>query len=163
MFKSFAAWSFVSYMACDKNWSFFILYEKYWMSSCTTCLMRNSDILISLAMALINLLRSLSIMAWISPRNPGVLFLSEWSECDFQAAVSCNHYPPLFESSALFSDWLPNAVKSLYWSIWCECQPEQHGGSKFLKQWIVSWYCFPYSHQLWLHRRQNLKKSTSSK
>ena len=32
-------WFFV---ASDENWSFLILYEKYWKSLCTTCLIRNS-------------------------------------------------------------------------------------------------------------------------
>ena len=50
------------------------------MSSCTTCLIRNSDITMSLAMNLINLVGSLSIIAWISPTNLGDLFLSEGSE-----------------------------------------------------------------------------------
>ena len=32
LLKSFAAWSFLlSFIACDKNWPFLILYEKYWM------------------------------------------------------------------------------------------------------------------------------------
>ena len=44
LFKSFAAQSFLlSFMPCDKNWLFLILYEKYWMSSCTTGWIRNSD------------------------------------------------------------------------------------------------------------------------
>ena len=46
-----ASWSFLTFfIICDKNWLFLILYEKSRMSSCTSCLIRNSDTLISLAM-----------------------------------------------------------------------------------------------------------------
>ena len=49
------------------------MYEKCWMSSCTTCLIKNLNISMSLDMDLIDLLWSLSIMAWISLTNSGVL------------------------------------------------------------------------------------------
>ena len=48
--------------------------EKYRVSSCTICLIRNSDTPISLAMVLINLLGSLPTIAWISQKNSGVIF-----------------------------------------------------------------------------------------
>ena len=42
--QSFAAKHFLlSFVAWDKNWPFFKLYEKYRMSSCTSCLIRNLD------------------------------------------------------------------------------------------------------------------------
>ena len=76
LLKSFAAQSFLlSFMACDKNWPFLILYEKYQMSSCTICLIRIT--LIFLTIDLIDLLGSLSIKAWISPTNSGVLFSNQ--------------------------------------------------------------------------------------
>ena len=63
LLKSFTAQSFLySFMACDKNWPFCILYEKYQISSYTTCLIRNSDTPMSLAMDLIDLLGFLSVM-----------------------------------------------------------------------------------------------------
>ena len=50
LLKSFAAKSFLlSFMACNEIWPFVIMYEKYQMSSCTTCLIRNLDTPISLA------------------------------------------------------------------------------------------------------------------
>ena len=114
-FKNFAVWSF--FLACDKNWPFLISYKKYWMSSCTTCLIRNSDIPMSLVIDLIGLLGSLSVIAWISPTNQRVLIrmISDASKLPYL----CNHHwthPILFESSAVSSDWHPNTVKSLYWS-----------------------------------------------
>ena len=63
------------FQACDKNWLFFIFYGKYQMSSCTTCLIRNSDIPIFLSMNLNNLLVSLSIMAKILSTYLRTLFL----------------------------------------------------------------------------------------
>ena len=57
-FKSFTAWSFVD---CDNNWLFLILYKEYWISLCTICLISDSDTLISLAMNLIDLLGLLNI------------------------------------------------------------------------------------------------------
>ena len=91
LFKSFAIQSFFfSFITCDKNWLFFSLlvyhYEKYQMSSCTTCLIRNSNTPVFLAMDLNDLLGSLSIMIKISPRNLRVLFL-EWSEWGFWLAI----------------------------------------------------------------------------
>ena len=75
-------------MAWDKNWVILILYEKYWMSSCTTCLIRNSNIPMSLAMDLINLLRSLSVMDWSSTTNSEILFFQERSEWVFWTSVT---------------------------------------------------------------------------
>ena len=62
LLKSFAAF-LLSSMACNKDWAFLILYEKYWMSSCSTSLIRNSDTSMSLPIDLLDLLGSLSIMA----------------------------------------------------------------------------------------------------
>ena len=70
----------LSFMAYDKNWPVFILCEKYQMSSCTICLIGNSDTPMSLAMDPIDLLGLLSIMVSISPINLWILFLSEGSE-----------------------------------------------------------------------------------
>ena len=56
-----------------KNWHFLILYEEYQMSSCTTCLIRNSDTPVSLAMYLIDLLQLLLMMTWTPPTNLEVL------------------------------------------------------------------------------------------
>ena len=47
--------------------AFLILYEKYWMSFCTTCLISHSDM--SLVMDPVNLLGILLIIAWISPKT----------------------------------------------------------------------------------------------
>ena len=89
LFKRFAAQSYLlSFMACSKLPPFFIFYEKYWMSSCLTCWIRNSDTLMSLAMDLIEMLGSLSIKVWISATNSRVIFLSERSERGFWAVVS---------------------------------------------------------------------------
>ena len=73
LLKSFAVWSFLlSFIVWDKNWS--------WMSSCTTCLIRNSDTFMYLTLDLIPSLGSLRIMAWISSTNSRVLFLSKQSD-----------------------------------------------------------------------------------
>ena len=78
LFKGLAAWSFLlSFKACDKNCPFLILYKKYWMSSWTTCLIRNVETCMLLAVNLIDLLKSLLVMARISTTNSEVLFLSE--------------------------------------------------------------------------------------
>ena len=45
------SWSVIK----KNNWPFLILYVKYWMSSCTTCLIRNSDIPMSLVINLSDL------------------------------------------------------------------------------------------------------------
>ena len=52
-----------------------IWYEKLQIPSCTTCLIRNSDIPISLAIDLIDFLGWWTISARISPIKPGVVFL----------------------------------------------------------------------------------------
>ena len=52
--KLFSAIFPLVFMACDKN--FLILYEYYWISACTTCLIRNSFTPMSLAMDLIETL-----------------------------------------------------------------------------------------------------------
>ena len=56
-FLSFAVRSFFMSFS-DKNWSFLFLYEWYRMSSCTTCLIRNSYIPMYLAINLRNFLGS---------------------------------------------------------------------------------------------------------
>ena len=65
-----------------KNCPFLILDEKYRMSSCTTCLIRNWD----LAVDLIDWLGTLSIISWISPTNLH-LFFSEPFGWGFRAAA----------------------------------------------------------------------------
>ena len=66
-----------SFIACDKNWLFLILYDKYQMFSCTTLLIRNPDTPMSLATDLTELLGSLSVMASISATHLEVLSFSE--------------------------------------------------------------------------------------
>ena len=57
----------------------------------------------------------------------------------------------LIESSALFSDWLPNPLKSFfYWSFRGKCYKVEHDVSKFIGLWIASLNCFPHSVQLTL-------------
>ena len=118
LFKSFAAWSIhLSFMACDKSWSFHILYEKCKISSCTTGI-RKSDT----AMDPIDLLGSLSIMAWITPTNLGVLFLSEWG---FWVAIPS--WSPLDSSNSLNPLHGPQidtqTLKFLYWCFLHEYMP----------------------------------------
>ena len=169
-FYSFSAGSFfLSLMARDKKRPFQILYKKYWIYSCITCLIRNSDTSMSLAMDLIDLLRSLSIMAWISAMNSRVLFLSEKSEWDFWVTI---HSKSLLDSSNSF--WILCTFLRLthkHSEIFVLVLPEgsqvvQHTVSKFLLQWIAS-SCFPHRQCLTdsslLHRRQNLKQSTCTK
>ena len=79
-FKNFLTRSSIFQGQRKKNWSFHVLYEKYEMYSCIICLIRNSDTSMSLAMNLIDLLGSFSIIVWISTANLTVLFLSERSE-----------------------------------------------------------------------------------
>ena len=96
---------FLYFMTCDKNWPFLILYKKYRMSSCTTCLIRNSNTPMSLAMDLIDLQGSMLIMASISPTNSGVLFSYQNNQSvASQLLYLQNHkwnHPTLFESSSL--------------------------------------------------------------
>ena len=93
-------------MACVKHCPFPILFEKYRMSSCTTCQMRSSDISMSLTMNLIDVLKLWSIMVRISSKNSGVLYLDKPSELSTLPYL-CNHnwtLPSLFESSTQYSD-----------------------------------------------------------
>ena len=85
-------------MVCDKTWPFLILDEKYYITSYTTCLIRNADTPMSLAMHLIDLLRSLSITAWISRTNTGV-FSYQLSSC--RTFVITNGLFQLFLNSLL--------------------------------------------------------------
>ena len=94
----------LSFMACDKNWLFLILYGKYQMFLCTNCLIRNSDAPISWAIELIVWLGLLSIIARISPTYLGVFYQNNQSEA-FKLLYLCNHHwtrSTLFESLALF-------------------------------------------------------------
>ena len=54
---------------------------------------------------------------------------------------SCNKRLNLFEE---ISDWHSNTLKSSYSNLWHECQAVRHAASKFLKEWIALWYCFPH-------------------
>ena len=105
LFKNFTVQSFfLSFMAGGKNWPVFILCEKYRMSSCTTNLISNKD---NRTINLIVFLGSWSIIAWISPRNSGLLL----SKRTFQAVVPSHpslNWANFFESSALSSDWHAN-------------------------------------------------------
>ena len=81
LFKSIVACLLLlSFIACDKHRLLLILYEKCHASLYTTSLIRNSDTLMILAMGLINLLTSVSILAWISGINSEVLFFLERSD-----------------------------------------------------------------------------------
>ena len=59
-------------------------------------------------------------------------------------------------------DWYPNILKSLCWIFWHICQLVQYTISKFLKEWIASWGCFPHrkfpTDSNLLKRMQNLKE-----
>ena len=48
--------------------------------------------------------------------------------------------------------WHQNTLEFSYWSFWHECHTVQHAISKFLEEWIASWFYF-------LHSRQNLKQT----
>ena len=115
LLKNFTVRSILlSFIDCDKNCPFLILYAKYQMSSCTTCLIRNADTPLSLAMDLIYFLISLLIMVPTSEISELSNFLTHnWTP------------QTLFESSALSSNWQPSTVKSLYWSLHCKCHVVQ--------------------------------------
>lgn len=70
-------------IAWNKNWSFLNLYKQYWMSSCSTCLIYNSDTSMSLVMDLIALEESLPIVAWISSINSRVFFSYQNDQREF--------------------------------------------------------------------------------
>ena len=112
LLKSFSARSFLwSFMICDKNWPFFILYEKYWISSCSRCLIRNSHvpvcwpawfarIVVNHSLALTNKFGSSFLIRMIRLRLP-----------------SCYTFVITFGIIELFSNpmycphWHPNTVK----------------------------------------------------
>ena len=168
--ESFSALSFVlSYMASDKNRPFLILYKKYRMSSCTSCLKRNTDTPMSLATGLIKLLGSLSRMTWMSPTNSWV-HLSEQSEGGFRAAapfvIMIGFLP--FQTLSMVLRLTPkhSEIFELYFPAWMSSV--HHGISKFLEKWIASWNCFLQrqgpTHSCLQHRSQNLKnKKTKQK
>ena len=101
-------------MVCDKNWPFFILYEKYRMSSCTTCLIRNSNTPMSLVMDLIDLLGS-KFGSYFLIRMISVRFLSC---CTFMIMVGLvqvflNLLPcPQIDTLTLWNlpAWIPNSA-----------------------------------------------------
>ena len=73
-FKNFAVRSFLlSFMAEDKNQPLLIMYEKYQISPCTTCLIRNSGTPI---FSVIDLIGSLSIMSFNSHTNTGFFIIT---------------------------------------------------------------------------------------
>ena len=117
--------------------------KKYWMTSCTICLIRN--------------LRICSHVFGYEPNwhagdivsygldlicNLFVFFLIRTSVLgDTSKACLCNHkwaHPTLLETSAMFSNWHPNAAKSSYCSFHRERQVIQHVVSKYLKEWSAS-------------------------
>ena len=91
LFKSFSVWCFLLFfMVCDRNCLFFILYEKLWIFLCTTCLIRNSNTPMSLAINMMDLLRWFLIITWIFPIISKVLFWSKQSA--FKLPYLCNHH-----------------------------------------------------------------------
>ena len=149
LFKSFAAQSFyLAFMACDKNWPFLILYEKYRMSSCTICLIKDSDTPMSHAIELLWLVRIVINSILLSQQQIQVFFSyhndqSETVELPYQRNHHKTHHT-LFESTALFSDWYPNISKFSYWSFSADWPAFQRAVSKFLEEYIASWCCFPH-------------------
>ena len=126
---------------------FLIFYEKYRMTSCTNCFTKDSDTLIFLAIDLIDLLGSLSIIAWISPKiRQFYSYQNDQSEVS-ELLYLRNHYwthSTPFEYFVLSSDWHPNTLKSLYSNFRHGCQFEEPAACKYLVKGIASWSCFPY-------------------
>ena len=113
LFKSLAEQSLLlSFIACDKNWPFFILYENYQMSSCINCL-RHSHIPGS----------ELDWLAWIviyqglDPTNKIRSSFLIKTIRTFELPYLCNHhwtYPTFFEFFGLSLGCPhPNKMKSL--------------------------------------------------
>ena len=75
----------------------------------------------SLTVELTDLLKSLSIIIWISTTNSGNLFSSEASEMPHLRNNHCIH-PILFKSSTLYSYWHRNTLKSSFLSFQSEYQ-----------------------------------------
>ena len=93
------------FMACDKNRLFLILYEKYRMSSSTTCLIRNSNIPLFLAMDVIDLLGLLPIMACISATNLRVILV-------FSNLLHCLQIgTKKLKSSYWIFSWMPSSAE----------------------------------------------------
>ena len=128
-------------------------WEKYRISSWTTCLIRNLDTSMSLAMNLINSWDRCQL--WLGSNQQIREFFSyqnnqsEVSELPYLLNYKCL-VPILFVSSALSSDWHRNTLKSSYCSFRCEYNAVQHAISTFLEDWIVSWCCVYHSVQLTL-------------
>ena len=133
--------------------------------ACTSCLIRNSNTPISLAMDLIDLLGSLSIIARISPTNSRVLFLLERLKWNFRSAVPSTDlwtHSTLFQLFALSSDWHANCyIFVLELPAWMPIV--KHVVSEFLLEWISSWRYFSYTDFSLQHSRKNLKQSSCTK
>ena len=119
--RSLAIWSFLLFFTVwDENWRFFILYEKYRNCACSSGLTRNSETPLSLVMDLIDFLESLSIIAWISPRNSWFLLLSEGSELKLPRC--CTFVIPIGLIQLSFQIlctiiWHLHTMKSSYWLL----------------------------------------------
>ena len=103
---------------------FLFLCEKNRMSSCITCLIRDSDSPMSLFMDLIDSLGSISIIAWISPKNSGFFSHQNDQSEFFELPYLGNHYwihPNHLESSFFYSDWHPSTTKSSYRTFRHKC------------------------------------------
>ena len=133
LLKSFAAQFFLLFfMTCDKDLSFLILNAKYWMPSCTICLIRKSETPMSLIMDLVDLLGSLSIIAWISPRNLKVfswLELSEYftrqnrgNKIRFKKGNYIYRVITTGPFRVLCIDWYLDTMRSWNWSFRHDCQ-----------------------------------------
>ena len=108
------------------------------MSSCTLCLIRNSDTPMFLAIDMINLLGSLPIMALISPMNLFLFYQNNQSLVSKQLYLHNHHWTHLnlFKFTALID--ILNTLKSLCWSFQFECQEVHHAIYKFLEELIAS-------------------------
>ena len=162
LLKSFTARSsLLFFMACDKKWSFFILYEKYGMFSCTTCLIRNSDTPMILAMDLIDLLRSWSMRDWISAKKFENSFLIGTNRvrllscCTFVITVEFIH---LFPNSFLYPQIGTKTLKSFILRLQSSIP---RTAWHFQIEWI--WCCIPHrqcpTDPNLLHSRQNSKQT----
>ena len=119
--KIFQVRSFLlSFMACDKNWIFLILYKKNRMFSWTSYLIRNSDTSHFLCYRPDCLADIIVNHGLDLTHKFGSSFLKRTIRVSFSVSrtFSVTH-PILFESSALSStDWHSNIMKSSYWDFW---------------------------------------------
>ena len=100
VFDSYARVLLFVWYCAEACWPLCILYEKDRLSSCSVCLIRDSNTPVSVAMALIDFEGSFSIMVLISLTNSGNIYFyqneqSEFLELPYHRNHHCLHCPQI--------------------------------------------------------------------